>query len=399
MPKLIVNPGTEQAWEIQLQPGVTTLGSHLENSVPLAHESVSARHCQITVTDAGVMIKDLGSDCGTFVNHAPVDECRLRPGQTITLGEIELRYLADESPGAPAAGAAGAELTPREGHCKYHPKAVAGWACPQCHACYCELCVAIRPAGGGARFCRKCGHECAPLRARVEEEPEQGFFKMLAGAFPYALKGNGPVLLVAGTVFLLVANFAEHAAAIGPYGFVAVLIVMIFSSGYLFNYAKQIITTTALGESSPPDWPDLTDFKEDVLMPFGQLLALLVLCFGPWLVLHWWHPGGAHSARVASMTALALGALLAPMGMLTLAMFDSIGSLNPIALVWSIARIPLHYLATAAAFETRDRDLFRRRAPGGLVATGTPATGRPGRFLQSLRAGDRDADSGSALRG
>lgn len=351
MPRLIVNPGTEQAWEIPLSPGVTTLGSGPENNVPLAHDSVSAAHCQITVTDSGVMIKDLGSDCGTFVNHTPVEECRLTSGQTITLGEIELRFLADDTSARHATAVAGATVASREGHCKYHPKAVGTWFCARCRACYCDLCVAIRPAGGGARFCRRCGNECTPLHVQVEQEPERSFFSMLAGAFRYAFRGNGPVLLLAGTVFLLVVDFSGHVAAFGPYGFVALLIIMVFCSGYLFNYAKQIITTTALGESSPPDWPELTDFKEDIVMPFGQLLALVVLCFGPSLVLRWWHPWGEHYAGLASMSALALGALLAPMGMLALAMFDSIGALNPIALAWSIARIPLHYLVAAVAFE------------------------------------------------
>lgn len=350
MPRLVVNPGTEQAWEIQLAPGVTTLGSGPDNTVPLAHESVSAQHCQITVTDGGVMIKDLGSDCGTFVNHAPVDEARLTPGQTITLGEVELRLLADESLAGRPAAAREAAVIPGDGHCKYHPKAVATWACAHCHASYCDLCVTIRH-GSSARFCRRCGNECARVRVRVAEEPMQGFFSLLAGAFNYALKGNGPVLLVAGTVFLLLVDFASYTAAFGPYGFVALLIITVFSSGYLFNYAKQIVTSTALGEASPPDWPDLTDFKEDVLMPFGQLLALVVLCFGPSLALRWWHPWGQHYASLASTAALILGALLAPMAMLALAMFDSIGALNPVALFWSIARIPLHYLVGAAAFE------------------------------------------------
>ena len=40
------------------------------------------------------------------------------------------------------------------------------------------------------------------------------------------------------------------------------------------------------------------------------------------------------------------------MGMLALAMFDSVAVLNPIALTWSILRVPFHYLVAAAAFET-----------------------------------------------
>ena len=49
--------------------------------------------------------------------------------------------------------------------------------------------------------------------------------------------------------------------------------------------------------------------------------------------------------------ALGLGAAIAPMGMLTLAMFDTITALNPIGLVWSILRIPGPYFVAALAFE------------------------------------------------
>ena len=74
MPRLIVNPGTENAWEIPLQPGAISLGRGPENTFPIEHPSVSSAHCQLTVTDSGVVIKDLGSVNGTFVNDAMVDE-------------------------------------------------------------------------------------------------------------------------------------------------------------------------------------------------------------------------------------------------------------------------------------------------------------------------------------
>ena len=38
------------------------------------------------------------------------------------------------------------------------------------------------------------------------------------------------------------------------------------------------------------------------------------------------------------------------MGMLALSMFDTFTALNPMALVWSILRIPGHYVVAAVAF-------------------------------------------------
>jgi hypothetical protein len=39
------------------------------------------------------------------------------------------------------------------------------------------------------------------------------------------------------------------------------------------------------------------------------------------------------------------------MGMLALAMFDTVAVLNPLALTWTIGRVPFHYLVAAASFE------------------------------------------------
>jgi uncharacterized membrane protein len=79
---------------------------------------------------------------------------------------------------------------------------------------------------------------------------------------------------------------------------------------------------------------------------------LVLLCFGPAFVIGIWRPGTETEARIAYFAALGFGALFAPMGMLALAMFDTVAVLNPIALTWSILRVPLHYLVAAVAFET-----------------------------------------------
>jgi hypothetical protein len=186
----------------------------------------------------------------------------------------------------------------------------------------------------------------------ADAEPEPDFFRLLPQAFRYPVQGNGLILLVAGTVVFGLLSFAQRFAGFaGPYGAVAALIIAVFMTGYLFNYAKRVVATSAAGEAEVPDWPDFGNWTDDILMPCGQLIALLVLTFGPAMILRWWQPGGEVLGRVAFITALGLGALFAPMALLALSMFDSITVLNPVALAWSILRIPLRYLVAAAAFE------------------------------------------------
>ena len=70
-------------------------------------------------------------------------------------------------------------------------------------------------------------------------------------------------------------------------------------TGYLFNYTKSIITSTASGRPDPPDWPDFGDWKDDILMPYLQLFGLLALAFGPALIIAVWRPGTETQVRIA----------------------------------------------------------------------------------------------------
>ncbi len=377
MLRLIVNPGTDRAWEIPLPPGVTTLGSDPVGGFPITHDTVSAAHCEVRVAGDAVTLKDLDSSCGTFVNHEPVREATLAPGQTLTLGEVDLLLTSDTREGTRAPGprttpplpppiperaAQRALTTARPTNsddasgpisCSRHPKALARWECGHCQARYCDLCAPAQWAGGNTQhLCRVCGRPCEPLTASVAPAEETAFFAQLPGAFGYPLKGNGVILLVGGVVFLLVVRWLTFlAGVIGFYGGIVAVMIALFGPGYLFNYCKCIIATTGTGGNAPPDWPDYTDWQADILEPLGQLIALAGLSLGPALILRWWQPVSPAFTEAATAAALGLGLLLAPMGMLGLAVFDSVAALNPVPLLEAIGRIPRHYLVAAAAFE------------------------------------------------
>src|SRR2546425_1189217 len=102
MARLVVNPGSPTAWEIELRPGANTIGRGFANDFKIPDPSVSGSHCQITVDDGNAIIKDLGSTNGTFVNRAQVTETPLHPGQIIHLGGVEMLFQADAPVPAPA---------------------------------------------------------------------------------------------------------------------------------------------------------------------------------------------------------------------------------------------------------------------------------------------------------
>src|SRR5580765_4952507 len=96
MAKLLVNPGSPTAWEIQLKPGTNSLGRGVANDFKIEDPSVSGLHCQIVIGASGATIKDLGSTNGTYVTRAPVQEATLQAGQTVHLGGVQMVFQAEE---------------------------------------------------------------------------------------------------------------------------------------------------------------------------------------------------------------------------------------------------------------------------------------------------------------
>jgi len=92
--RLLVNPGTPQAWTITLRPGVNRIGRAPENDFPVDHPSLSSQHCELIVGDGGVQLRDLGSSSGTFVQGAPVRETWLESGQHLQLGAVDTLFEA-----------------------------------------------------------------------------------------------------------------------------------------------------------------------------------------------------------------------------------------------------------------------------------------------------------------
>src|ERR1039458_10299852 len=81
---------------IELNLGVNRLGRSPKNDIPIEHPTVSARHCEIVLTNDGVMVRDCTSANGTFVDGERIQEATLSVGQTLHLGEVELVVEATE---------------------------------------------------------------------------------------------------------------------------------------------------------------------------------------------------------------------------------------------------------------------------------------------------------------
>ena len=83
----------------------TTIGRVEDNTFQITDPSVSSHHCEALLRGTEVLIRDLNSTNGSFINDARITESVLKPGQTLRLGQVELRLEVEGVASAPAPAA------------------------------------------------------------------------------------------------------------------------------------------------------------------------------------------------------------------------------------------------------------------------------------------------------
>jgi pSer/pThr/pTyr-binding forkhead associated (FHA) protein len=107
MAKLVVLSEGLKGTSHDLAVDRTTVGRVEDNTFQVADASVSSHHCEILLKGSEVVIKDLDSTNGTFINGEKISEAPLKAGQTLRLGQVELQLQeGDAGTAAPAASAA-----------------------------------------------------------------------------------------------------------------------------------------------------------------------------------------------------------------------------------------------------------------------------------------------------
>jgi|tagenome__1003787_1003787.scaffolds.fasta_scaffold20891493_3 pSer/pThr/pTyr-binding forkhead associated (FHA) protein len=91
---LIVQRGPNAGSRFLLDHDQTTAGRHVDSDIFLDDISVSRRHVQFLRTADGIVVKDLGSLNGTYVNRELVDEALLQPEDEVQIGKFRLVYYA-----------------------------------------------------------------------------------------------------------------------------------------------------------------------------------------------------------------------------------------------------------------------------------------------------------------
>jgi hypothetical protein len=345
MATLVANNTETTISRIPLRHGINTVGRAEGNHQVIPHSSVSSRHCEIVVGEAGVSVRDLGSTNGTFIDDQQVQHAALPHGHRLRLGNVEFVLDAPETVNVPKAG-------------QLRVFAAAVSAVPPVEA----------PVG------RTAAQTIAALAPTLEDEPS--FYHQIPGAFVYPFKKSGIWLLIIGTVVFT--GLELLSAVAGILG----LVISVILAGYLFAYMQKIIAHSAQGDDEMPDFPDFGEWWSDIFLPFLLFVGAIVVCMLPTIAVTFLMAGN-ESMIWTLIPAAAIGIFYFPMALLAVAVTDNFLALSPHVVLPSIVRVFVPYLVTFLLLAL----LFTVRVGGGLAAELVPAEWLPLKIMVTLVMG------------
>ena len=100
MPRLVLLTEGFTGRSFELKAERSTVGRLEDNNFQIPAPSISGHHCEILLRGNDVVVKDLDSTNGTFINGEQVTEATLPVGQTVRFGSVEARLEASAPTGA-----------------------------------------------------------------------------------------------------------------------------------------------------------------------------------------------------------------------------------------------------------------------------------------------------------
>ena len=85
--------------EVQLSKPVNVVGRSTNCTIRIPSGKISRHHCEISIADGKIAVRDLGSSNGTYVNRRRVTQTDLGAGDMISVGEFVFVLRVDGRPG------------------------------------------------------------------------------------------------------------------------------------------------------------------------------------------------------------------------------------------------------------------------------------------------------------
>jgi pSer/pThr/pTyr-binding forkhead associated (FHA) protein len=95
MPKMIVSIDEVVIKEVQLTKDKTTLGRRPYNDIVIDNLAVSGEHAVLQMTGSEVLLEDLNSTNGTYLNGKAIKKQQLHNGDSIEIGKYKIKFVGD----------------------------------------------------------------------------------------------------------------------------------------------------------------------------------------------------------------------------------------------------------------------------------------------------------------
>ena len=86
---IVVEKGPRAGLTFMLGPGKIAVGRHPDSDIVLDDVTVSRQHCRFDANEQELLLEDLGSTNGTYVNNSRVDSAALHPGDEVMIGRFQ----------------------------------------------------------------------------------------------------------------------------------------------------------------------------------------------------------------------------------------------------------------------------------------------------------------------
>jgi adenylate cyclase len=90
MPFKLMSTDGSQTFELR-SGALLIVGRAPASDIPVIDPTISRRHAEVESTDDAVIVRDLGSSNGTFLNGTRIDEAEVSPGDVVTFGKVGFR--------------------------------------------------------------------------------------------------------------------------------------------------------------------------------------------------------------------------------------------------------------------------------------------------------------------
>lgn len=91
---LVIRSGDLSGSRFTLSKDVTKIGRHPESDILLDDITVSRRHAEIVKTNNSLIVRDLGSLNGSYINQNRVDEFALVHGDELQIGKYRMVFFS-----------------------------------------------------------------------------------------------------------------------------------------------------------------------------------------------------------------------------------------------------------------------------------------------------------------